>query len=65
MHLILDKYSLFSTYDPAHVYRLPYDRHNTSTDKVPEDITTIPADSIDDIALINMNEEYTINFNYN
>jgi len=64
MHLILDKYSLFSTYDPEHIYRLPYERHNTSTDKISDDITTIEADTIANVAIVNTNEEYAIDFTY-
>lgn len=61
MHLILDKYSLFSTYDPEHIFRLSQDRHNVSACKVPSDVTTIEA-VIDTTTTVSLDKEYNIEF---
>ena len=60
MHLILDRFGLFSTYDPEYIFRLSNERNNISVNEIPQDITNIENDSVDNTAFINLNEEYTI-----
>ena len=64
MNLILDRFGLFSTYDPEYIFRLSNERNNISINQIPQDITNIENDSIDNTVSVNLNEEYTIDLTY-
>lgn len=64
MHLILDRFGLFSTYDPEYIFRLSNERNNTSISEIPSDVTNIENATIDNTAFVNLDEEYTIDLTY-
>lgn len=59
MHLILDRYSLFSSYYPELINRIPVTRHNFTLNDNIFDGTTLENDL--NISTININEEYKLN----